>query len=143
MPIVRRITGGGVVEHGDDLTFSIVLSKNEMPVFGNAQSSYQLINNIIISVIKGVSQDKKIELYPTHSIPHAQERKSYFCFQKPTKYDLMLNGIKIGGNAQRRAEGKLLHQGSLRLVMDDFQRSQFIKGFYNRLISFLENTGKQ
>jgi len=35
------------------------------------------------------------------------------CFTHPTRYDILLNGHKIAGSAQRRTQDGLLHQGSL------------------------------
>ena len=38
------------------------------------------------------------------------------CFQRPVPHDLMADGGKIAGGAQRRTRAGLLHQGSVRLV---------------------------
>ena len=46
-------------------------------------------------------------------IPHSVDRLTMVCFQNPTKYDVLLNGVKIAGSAQRRTVHGLLHQGSI------------------------------
>jgi lipoate-protein ligase A len=36
------------------------------------------------------------------------------CFENPVAFDLLADGIKIAGAAQRRTQRGLLHQGSIR-----------------------------
>jgi lipoate-protein ligase A len=166
-PMVKRITGGGVVEHGNDLTFSIILPKPEEWGMGKTRESYFKINTMILEALKVLgplpSWERRGEgeqtpgsrikgqgsryvndltikqnaafLHEQEYKPAAHDRKSYFCFQKPTIYDVMLNGIKIGGGAQRRARGTLLHQGSLRIQCNDRSKHTFIGSFYARLTS--------
>ncbi len=41
----------------------------------------------------------------------------HFCMAKPTKYDVMWEGRKVAGAAQRKTKKGFLHQGSIALVM--------------------------
>lgn len=132
-PLVHRITGGGVVEHGKDLTFSIILPNPEDWGLGNVRTSYHIINNMILSTLSGCNKDGYLSLYNKDVTVQKYERKNYFCFRKPTRYDLMHQGIKIGGGAQRRSENKLLHQGSLQMCMDDSYRMRFMHALYHTL----------
>ena len=52
------------------------------------------------------------ELLPQEPTPLDKASKS-FCMAKPTKYDVMLDGKKVGGAAQRRTQHGYLHQGSI------------------------------
>jgi len=52
---------------------------------------------------------------------------------KPTIYDVMLNGKKIGGSAQRRTKFGLLHQASIHLqkldpdVLEKFLPAEIVR----------------
>lgn len=133
-PIVHRITGGGVVEHGDDVTFSIILPNPEDWGLGNAHTSYHIINNMILSTLSGCNKDGYLSLYNKDVTVQKYERKNYFCFRKPTRYDLMHQGIKIGGGAQRRSGNRFLHQGCLYRYMDNSGKKEFIGKFYNKFL---------
>ena len=42
---------------------------------------------------------------------------NHFCMAKPTKYDLIWQGRKIAGAAQRKTRSGFLHQGTISLLM--------------------------
>lgn len=136
-PIVKRITGGGVVKHGDDLTFSVILPDPVQWGFGDVRRSYYIINDMIAAVIMELDEKKEIDFYQDDFKPIFGERKKYFCFDKPTRFDLMYKGEKIGGGAQRRPKGKFLHQGSLKIHMKEPIKNQFFQLFYQKFLSFV------
>ncbi|MBD3272062.1 MAG: hypothetical protein GF384_05945 [Elusimicrobia bacterium] len=149
-PVVRRITGGGVVEHGNDLTFSLVLPYPLAWELGDVRSSYRVIHDMVLEIMNSINRENiglwqinqklSFSLCPDAYKPKANERKSYFCFEKPTQYDIMFKGIKIGGGAQRRTEGKFLHQGSLQVTMDPVAKDFLMRSFHDRLKNFLKLT---
>ena len=49
--------------------------------------------------------------------PASDEHSQHFCMAKPTKYDVMIDGRKVGGGAQRRTKHGFLHQGTLALAI--------------------------
>ena len=48
--------------------------------------------------------------------------RAAFCFSGNEEYDIMINGKKIGGNAQRRPGDAVLQHGSIPLSIDREQR---------------------
>ncbi|MBA2743407.1 MAG: hypothetical protein H0U43_03715 [Chthoniobacterales bacterium] len=103
--LVRRWTGGGIVFHGDDLTYSIVLPAAEAKAFGSSRAVYAKIHNAICIALAGAVN---VEL-ATVAAPKVSEA----CFANPVEADVIANGRKIAGAAQRRARAGLLHQGSI------------------------------
>jgi lipoate-protein ligase A len=100
---VRRWTGGGVVWHGEDLTYSIVVPRAAEFFRMRPLASYAAIHRCLGALIPGaVVQDA----------PDVAE-KNGFCFVAPVQNDLTHHGRKIGGGAQRRTAVGLLHQGSV------------------------------
>lgn len=106
---VRRWTGGGVVLHGDDLTYSLLVPKGAPFFKFKTAESYQAIHERIAEAMNrvGVSVDMA-------GAPH--QKVSQACFENPALHDILSQGHKIAGAAQRRTRFGLLHQGSIQNV---------------------------
>ncbi len=115
--IVRRWTGGGIVEHGDDLTYSLCVPRS--CGFANLRSteSYRRIHAGVAHALRqgGASIASHIDLDATP--PAASHANA--CFERPVLHDLLAKGHKVAGGAQRRNRVGLLHQGSVRIGLDD------------------------
>ena len=103
--LVRRITGGGIVYHNFDLSFSIAVKDSFVNSLG-AYESYRIISEAVADGL--IESGINAEIYTDHS------EKSPECFSCPHKYDLVLDKIKIYGAAQRRIQNTLLHQGTVK-----------------------------
>ena len=106
--IVRRPTGGGLVWHGKDLTFTLVVPRNHDLYAMTASESYCAFHRRIMRALqsKGYVCSLQAEIEKTGSGA---------CFESPVTHDLVIGGKKIAGGAQRRTKYGLLHQGSLLL----------------------------
>lgn len=104
-PAIRRLTGGGIVEHGDDLTITIVISRDRFP---DARNAYGDIHTRIAAGLQTLIPEIRLTT-PT------DEADSCRCFESPVEFDLMLGNRKILGGAQRRSRNAILYQGSLQL----------------------------
>ena len=135
--LVRRWTGGGIVLHGDDLTYSIIVPRND-PVFaGSSMSIYENVHRALceaLSVIAkhadllavaAVCDRRTIQDRSVHSweitgreinATAVTDRRYNDCFANPVRADVMVNGRKVAGAAQRRTRAGLLHQGSIQQV---------------------------
>lgn len=121
IPVVRRPTGGGIVYHGNDITFSIVKNGMQTNRQENITSFYKLIGE---SLLRGLERlgFAGTSYYPEdESQRSAQERKPLnnrlsqpsFCSVTPAKYDIMIAGSKVAGYAARKSKGAVLCQGYL------------------------------
>ena len=105
--IVRRWTGGGIVRHGQDFTYSLIVPRSH-PFFSvSPRESYCAIHECIASAIGHASL-----------APAAQPQVSSECFQNPVQHDVVIGHRKIAGGAQRRTKSGLLHQGSIQNIDD-------------------------
>lgn len=105
LPLVRRWTGGGIVEHGRDWTFSLIVPAGEPFAAVRPAESYRQIHEVVARAL-GRDAFLKGEV----SAPVAAGA----CFVQPVRDDVMaLNGHKICGGAQRRTRRGFLHQGSV------------------------------
>lgn len=115
LSLARRPTGGGVILHLDDLAFSVIVPASHPFYSLNSLHSYQMINSLVLEAIQKVIPSKGLVLQ--QDLPEAP--RGGFCMAKATKYDLLYEGKKVGGAAQRKTKKGLLHQSSLCLKMPD------------------------
>ncbi len=111
LDLAKRPTGGGIIFHNCDLAFSVLVPATSPWFSSNPLDNYAFINNRVIWAIQKMI-GKPAELLPEEPIPLDQQCRS-FCMAKPTKYDVMIQGKKIGGAAQRKTRDGFLHQGSI------------------------------
>ena len=108
--VVRRPTGGGVVYHDCDFTYSIAFPAGHWLTGLDRIASYDWINRALQLALAEVGVAAELA---RQAIPHGVDRTRMVCFTNPTRYDLLLDGRKIAGSAQRRTADGVLHQGSL------------------------------
>lgn len=106
-PVVRRWTGGGVVVHDGDWTYTLAVPAGypfgEQP----AGESYRQIHEAMIAAL-AVSGITDCLLQPLSTSDGMG-----VCFTEPARYDVVRNGQKIAGAAQRRSRTGFLHQGTV------------------------------
>ncbi len=103
--IVRRPTGGGVVYHGHDTTYTIVAPVGHPLYTLSTTDAYCAIHQAVAAAL---------ESRPAlHAGPAISPAGQYECFQKPVHGDVVANGQKLAGGAQRRTKFGMLHQGSI------------------------------
>jgi lipoate-protein ligase A len=134
--LVRRWTGGGIVFHGQDLTYSIVIPASD-PVFNeSAVSIYEKIHRALRDALIALGQ-RAVAAVIGNSESYSRADRSIgindagyngHCFANPVHADILVNGRKIAGAAQRRTRRGLLQQGSIQGIdlSDDF-RARFTR----------------
>src|SRR5438034_8457361 len=55
--LVRRWTGGGIVFHGDDLTYSIVLRSSDPAFRESSMMFYERIHRALADTLNGIGED--------------------------------------------------------------------------------------
>lgn len=105
-PLVRRPTGGGLVPHDADWTYSVVVPPHYEWYSLSASDSYIRIHKWIQAAFE------KLKI-PTELAPCCKKTTPGQCFVGYEKFDVLHHGAKIGGAAQRRTRAGLLIQGSV------------------------------
>src|SRR5271154_6560583 len=105
-PLIRRPTGGGIVPHDADWTYSFIVPPNHEWDSLKAIESYRRIHEWIQNAFAKL----KIE---TELAPCCKKSSPGQCFVGYEKSDLLWHKKKIAGAAQRRNKLGLLIQGSI------------------------------
>jgi lipoate-protein ligase A len=116
--LVRRWTGGGIVLHGEDLTYSITIPANDAAFAEPSISIYEKTHSALADVLNGISKRAVVAggVDPGRgniAMRAAVSAGSYNCFANPVHADVMIDGRKVAGAAQRRTRRGLLQQGSI------------------------------
>lgn len=105
-PMVRRWTGGGIVEHGEDLTYTLIVPREHPMLRVSAIESYRMIHEVIAAFLSG--EGMRAEIAGAASAPPVAS-----CFAQPVQYDVVMGDAKLAGASQRRTRWGMLHQGSI------------------------------
>lgn len=105
--VVRRWTGGGLVDHRQDLTYSLIIPRSESFALARPQISYAEIHAVI--------RDAFLELGFDAILAEAEKSVTEGgCFAGGwAEGDVLCQGHKVAGAAQRRCRFGVLHQGSV------------------------------
>ena len=102
--LVRRWTGGGIVEHGRDFTYSLICpNEKSLPT---TLDFYRFVHLAIANILRNSG-------HPVEIAQDTDPVQSAACFEKAVRFDLKLRGQKIAGAAIRRNRRGLLLQGSI------------------------------
>lgn len=128
--LCRRPTGGGIVDHRHDWTYTLVLPRGHALYDERAAQSYRIVHECLAAALAALGQPAavKLECDPGEScgsdLGRDKSRASTLplealipgvCFQRAELYDVVntATGAKIAGAAQKRNKHGLLFQGSI------------------------------
>jgi lipoate-protein ligase A len=113
--IVRRITGGGVIYHADELTYSLVCAPEQIPPATSIKDSFRVLTGFLLAFYRTLGFEAA---YAADLLPEGTRlgERTPFCFAGKESFDILASGRKIGGNAQRRMKGVIFQHGSIPLL---------------------------
>lgn len=114
--IAQRSTGGGVLFHNHEITYSLACSKADVGEEKDVFVSYRQICSFLIAFYKSLGLNASFALesgdFKDKCAPHQ------LCSASREKYDIVINNRKIGGNAQKRKREAVFQHGSIPLSID-------------------------
>lgn len=105
-PLIRRATGGGLVPHDRDWTYSLCVPPSHGWYCLTAVESYRSVHAWVVRAFQELGVAAELADCCRKEAPGR-------CFLGWEKFDVLWNGRKIGGAAQRRNRMGLLIQGSV------------------------------
>jgi lipoate-protein ligase A len=103
--IVRRPTSGGLVYHVADTTYTAVIPPRHGFYEMKTADAYCALHKAVAAALQ--LHDRLCD------VPAESPRGSYECFETPVAGDVVADGKKLAGAAQRRTKWGMLHQGSI------------------------------
>jgi len=111
--IVRRITGGKLVLHYKEVTYSVCSSESET-FTPRLSDSYKLISQALMLGLAKMGLTPYLAADP----PSIYARGNLPCFSYPARDEIEVEGKKIIGSAQKRLETCFIQHGSIPLEED-------------------------
>lgn len=110
----KRMTGGGILFHGNDISYALTIPTSYMQGL-SVKASYEKMCQFLLHFYQSLGleamyakDDKRVTL-----------SKNAFCQLGFEDYDILIEGKKIGGNAQRRTKEAIFQHGSIGLFSLD------------------------
>lgn len=110
--IVRRWTGGGVVEHGADFTYSLLLPSDAGPPPN--RDLYRGIHAAIVRTLTVMGRAGAVVVKGSEAPPGTDPVAA--CFAKSVENDVEVDGVKVAGAAIRRLRTGVILQGSIQQI---------------------------
>lgn len=135
-PLIRRPTGGGVVPHDADWTYSLAFPTTHEWYSLKAVESYKRIHEWIRSAFARLKLETELASCCRKAAPGQ-------CFVGYEQFDVLWKGKKIAGAAQRRTRDGLLVQGSVQpppvsLVRADWEHAMCAVARHNESALWLD-----
>jgi lipoate-protein ligase A len=109
--VAKRITGGGILFHHDEITYSFVCNKADVGEPEGMFVSYREICAFLMRFYKSLNLNPMFALqeknFRNRSVVHQ------LCCASNEKYDIVIDSRKIGGNAQKRKRHVVFQHGSI------------------------------
>lgn len=115
IPVVRRMTGGGIIYHACEVTYSIVCAPEHIGEGTGVKDGFRRLCGFLLGAYHRLGLDASFAT-DTNAAAERLGVRTDFCFAGKEEFDIVVDGRKIGGNAQRRLSGAILQHGSIPLV---------------------------
>ena len=118
--VIRRITGGRALYHDSgELTYSIAaktIGSNSGILGSSVQETYGLISSGLAGFLADIGYATQIVRQSSAGFNEKDGFIKLSCFESAARYEIISNGRKIVGSAQRRINNTFLQHGSIKLA---------------------------
>jgi lipoyl(octanoyl) transferase len=123
--VVSRMTGGRVVFHANELTYSIVLPIKENHFSSSLSETYTMINIALRDGFEKLGISLDLEKKDAKNILSKSEVNKP-CFASTSRSELVFSGKKVVGSAQRRGRRALIQHGSILIGKKHLDAVEFL-----------------
>ena len=106
----KRITGGGILFHGHDLSYALLIPSEQLKD-KTVKESYRYLCGFLLHFYKNLG----LEVSYAQDDPTIKLSKSDYCQIGYEAYDIICEKEKLGGNAQRWTKKTVFQHGSIPL----------------------------
>lgn len=109
---IQRPTGGRPVLHYQDCTYSCVFSHQLRNMGGTVKETYAIISDCLKSALGSIDVGSSSH-DSDHQFNELKRQQKLPCFLAPNRDEIMVDGKKLIGSAQRRTRSGVLQHGSI------------------------------
>ena len=109
--LIKRMTGGGTVVHGWELTYTLILPRNAGEL--SVSEAYQRIGHSLVKAFQKLGIPAQCYAACTDAVQTAQN----ICLTNPAEHDVMSDNKKLAGVSVRRNRNGVMFQGYISLEM--------------------------
>lgn len=113
LPVVRRETGGRAVLHADELTYAVTIPASSPLHEPKLQEAYARINRALARGIERLGVEARQESRRLDLAEAYRRELGGLCFAATAQSEVLWDGRKLIGSAQRQLREGLLQHGSL------------------------------
>lgn len=113
--LVRRPTGGGAILHWDELTYGWAAPRSFFPD-PSVDAVLAWGSRALQEFYRGLGLEARSAIETPTAEPFG--RRTAACYAGRERWDLTVDGRKIGGNAQRRGRRAIFQHGSIPISLD-------------------------
>lgn len=116
LPRVTRKTGGGAIVHHHEITYCIAIASSSLASKkGHHEKLYRAVHDSIVDALRGLGWNAQLSENCTCNIHSRIGGSPFLCFDRRSPVDVVIDGKKIMGSAQRRTSQGLIQHGSILL----------------------------
>jgi len=122
IPVVRRPTGGKAILHGNEITYAIAVPTKHPGFLGGIRESLKTIGKALIlgleelKIVGSILNEGNKSLSP-------ENINSPACFASLNQFEILVDGKKLVGSAQKRTRKAFIQHGS---ILIDFNAEFFV-----------------
>lgn len=117
LAVVRRCTGGRAVLHDREVTYAVVSPERSGVFPGGILENYKVIAGVLRRTLESFGLPAEMAPGRSHGAGGEGVQQSA-CFTAPSSYELVHQGCKVTGSAQKRCGSAFLQHGSIPVEMD-------------------------
>ena len=111
--LVKRMTGGGTVVHGWELTYTLILPRRTGEL--SVADAYQRIGQSLVKAFQKLGIPA--QCYAGAVRNHTDRTEANICLTNPAVHDVMSDNKKLAGVSVRRSRNGIMFQGYISLDM--------------------------
>ncbi len=109
--VVKRMTGGRVVLHIDELTYSVSATVSLLSWCKTQRLSYEFISKSLLKTLQGMNLE--LNLSRSDLVERSEKKTMSPCFSSSARNEVVFENKKLIGSAQKRSAFAFLQHGSI------------------------------
>jgi lipoate-protein ligase A len=126
--LVRRPTGGRAVLHAQEVTYSVVVPRNSPFYTSSVGELYSRISRGLARGIRHLGVPASLEKRTLDIRSHYRNPDSVSCFSAAARSEVLVDGKKLVGSAQRHLSWGILQHGSILTGDAHLELPRFVRG---------------